>query len=334
MSRVGGEGENVYLSTRVKVAPWVFVVVLAYFVASLYWVFQSFNWGYEIASKYSSYASLLKEPWWIALFYSSELGGVLCTSLRFIAGVFALYSAILFFKEGKSLTPDVEKNVCRVLAFESGYYLALIPSVILGFVHPWFAEELWYFNSTPAMPVFLVSGVACLFMVAVIPQALLRLRLRIAKDSPREEIVKWVCITGVAYLFVVFWLNYSLSWIATTVPWSERAQPGISILFEPISLVSFAATIIGLFLIALCALIFTLPAIRHSSFNVSPKRIGGVMIAFGSYFVLVFALYMVAGGYAGRPTVWHEMVVPHNPDLWCVAFLILGARLILNKSKQ
>lgn len=326
--------KGAHSSVLVKVVPWIFVVVLAYFTAALCWIFQSFMWGYEITSNFSFYASLLKEPWWVVLFYSSELGGVVCTSLRFIAGIFALYSIILFLRDGKTFTPRVKKNVCRALAFEAGYYLALTPSVILGFVHPLFAEKLWYFNSTPGIPVLLVSGVACLFMVIVIPQALLRLRRRIVNDFPREEIVKWICITGVSYLFVVFWFNYSLSWIATTVPWTERAQPGISILFEPMSLVSFAATIIGLLLIALWAFFFTLLAIKKLNAGISLKRIGAVVTAFGSYFILVSALYLVAGGFAGRPTVWHEMVVPHNPDLWCVTFLLLGFRLMLIRSER
>lgn len=309
-----------------KVALLVFVVVLAYFIASLYWVVQSFLWLPEITLKYSIYSSLLKESWWIALFYSSELGGVFCTSSRFIAGVFALYSAFSFLRSGKLSTPRVKNNVCRALVFEAGYYLALIPSVILGFVYPLFAEKLWYFDSPPWMPILLVSGVACLFMALVISPALLRLRSRIAKDFPREEIVKWVCITGVSYLFVVFWLNYTLFWIATAVPWVERAQPGISILFEPTNFFSFIATVVGLLAIAILALISTLPAIRKSG-TVSLKRIGAVMVAFGCYFILVSALYFIAGGYSGRPTVWHEMVVPHNPDLWCLTFLPLGAWL-------
>jgi len=316
-----------------KIIPLVLVVVLAYFVWALYWIYKSFMWGYEITSKFALYAGLLKESWWIALFYSSELGGVVCTSLRFIGGVFALYSAFLFLKDEQSITPRVKRNVCRALVFEAGYYLALIPSVILGFVHPLFAEKLWYFDSTPGIPVLLVSGVACLFMVAVIPTNLLRLRSKIVGEALREEVVKQVCIVGVSYLFVVFWLNYSLSWIATTFPWTERAQPGISILFEPISLISFTATVFGLLALALSALFYSLPYIQKKGVSPSLKYLGFIMAAFGGYFILVIALYLIAGGYAGRPTVWHEMVVPHNPDLWCVTFCPLGLRLISNKSE-
>ncbi len=97
------KGNDAYSSVLVRVTPWIFVVVLAYFTAAVYWIFQSFMWGYEITSRFSIYASLLKESWWIVLFYSSELGGVVCTSLRFVAGVFALYSAILFFGGGEIL---------------------------------------------------------------------------------------------------------------------------------------------------------------------------------------------------------------------------------------
>jgi hypothetical protein len=314
-----------------KIIPLVLVVVLAYLVWALYWIYRSFMWGYEITSKFALYAGLLKESWWIALFYSSELGGVVCTSLRFIGGVFALYSAFLFLKDEQSITPRVKRNVCRALVFEAGYYLALIPSVILGFVHSLFAEKLWYFDSTPGMPVLLVSGVACLFMVAVIPPNLLRLRSKIVGEASREEVVRQICIVGVSYLFVVFWLNYSLSWIATTIPWTERAQPGISILFEPISLVSFTATVFGLLALALSALFYSLPYIQKKGVSPSLKRLGFIMAAFGGYFILVVALYLIAGGYAGKPTVWHEMVVPHNPDLWCITFFPLGLRLMFNK---
>lgn len=312
-----------------KLVPWVFVVVFSYFVWALYWLFQSFMWGYEIASKFTMYTSFLKEVWWIALFYSSELGGVVCTSLRFIAGIFALISAFCFIKDGLSFSTRVKRNICRVLVFEAGYYLALIPSVVLGFVHPLFAEKLWYFGYTPGIPVLLVSGVACLFMVAFIPPNLFKLRSRIVKEASKEEVVRQVSILGVAYLFVVFWLNYSLSWIATTVPWTERAQPGLSILFEPISFVSFVATVFGLLAIASSAFFYVLPYVQRQSVNPSLKRLGVIMTAFGGYFILVIILYFVAGGYAGRPTVWHEMVVPHNPDLWCVSFFALGLRLIL-----
>jgi len=292
-----------------------------------------FHVGYEITSKFALYAGLLKESWWIALFYSSELGGVVCTSLRFIGGIFALYSAFLFLKDEQSFTPRVKRNVCRALVFEAGYYLALIPSVILGFVHPLFAEKLWYFDSTLGIPVLLVSGMACLFMVAVIPPNLFRLRSKIVGDALKEEVVRQICIVGISYLFVVFWLNYSLAWIATTVPWVERAQPGISILFEPVNLVSFMFTVFGLLALALSALFYSLPYIRRKGVSSSLKRLGFIMAAFGGYFILVIALYFIAGGYAGRPTVWHEMVVPHNPDLWCVTFFPLGLRLMSIKSE-
>lgn len=318
-----------------KTAPWVFIVVLAYFVGAAYWIYQSYLWGYKIISEYSFYASHLKEPWWIAIFYSSELGGLPCTTFRFIAGIFALYSAFLFLKSGKTFTPQIKRNVSRFFVFEAAYFLALIPSVILGFVYPFFEGKLWYFREyTPAMPILLVAGVSCLFMVLFIPPALLKLRSRIVKDSSRDEIVKWVAITCVLYLFVVFWLNYTLAWIATVVPWGERAQPGLSLLFEPLNLVSFAATTVGLLVIALSALIFALPAIKKSKAEISLKRVGAVMIAFVGYLALGVVLYFIAGGYAGQPTVWHEIVVPHNPDLWSASFLLLGLRLLSIKPKS
>jgi hypothetical protein len=225
----------------------------------------------------------------------------------------------------------IRGKVSTALLFEAGYYLSLIPSVVLGFVFPLTGGSLWYFDTTPVLVVLLMNGLVCLMMVMVVPPLLFELRSKIIQGSPSQEIIKWSCLTGISYLFVVFWFNYSMSWVATLIPWTTRAQPGMSVLLDPINLAGFIATVFGLFLIAIFGLMSTLPAIKKLPVELSLRRIGAIIMAFGGYFVLMILLYVLAGGYAAHPTTWYEIIVPHNPNLWCITFLFLGLALLTNR---
>jgi hypothetical protein len=325
------EKSSGFTYNRGSLGLWVFVVVCAYFGFALYMLVPSALFANELISHYALYQELIKVPWWLVLFYASELTGGVGGVLRLVAGFFALYSAILFWRKKENAIPLIRGKVSTALLFEGGYYLSLIPSVVLGFVFPLTGGGLWYFDTTPILVVLLVNGVACLMMVMVIPPLLLKLRSKITQGSSSQEIVKWSCLTSISYLFVVFWFNYSISWVATLIPWTIRAQLGMSVLLDPINFAGFLATVFGLFLIAIFGLMTTLPAIKKLPIELSLRRIGVTMIAFGGYFVLMILLYVLAGGYAAHPTTWYEIIVPHNPNLWCVTFLFLGLPLLANR---
>jgi hypothetical protein len=80
---------------------WVFVVVCAYFGFALYMLVPSALFASELISHYALYQELIKVPWWLVLFYASELGGGVGGALRVVAGFFALYSAVLFWRSHK-----------------------------------------------------------------------------------------------------------------------------------------------------------------------------------------------------------------------------------------
>ncbi|MEM2703018.1 MAG: hypothetical protein QXR45_07640 [Candidatus Bathyarchaeia archaeon] len=313
---------------------WIFIVVCAYFISALYWLIQGVLWGAKLVSDQYIYQRLVQVPWWMFVVYASELGGVVCVAFRLMAGFFALYSAIIFWRKGES--PLIRGKVGKALIFEGAYYLALIPTVVLGFVYPLMDENLWYFDTTPGLIVLLLNGIVCLMMVAVISPLLFWLGLKILRGSSTQEIVKWSCIVGVSYLFVVFWFNYSMAWAASMVPyWRVPGQYGIGVLIDPINFVGFVVTVFGLLLIAGFALKCVLPVIRKGSVEFRLKRLGTVMTSFGFYFILILILYLLAGGYHGRPAVWMEILGPvHNPDLWCLSFLLLGLRLLMSRSSS
>ena len=310
----------------------IFIVVCAYLGFALYRVYHGVIWGGKIISEYALYQELMKVPWWITLFYSSELGGVVSLILRSVAGFFALYSAVLFLSKGERALSLIRGKVGTALFFEASYYLFLIPSAVLGFVYPLTDGSLWYFDNTPALIVLMVNGVACLTMVMFIPPLLFKLRSKITLGFSGQEIIKWSCLTGISYLFVVFWLNYSLSWAATLVPyWRAPGPYGMEVLLDPINLISFTTTVFGVFLIAIFGLMSILPAVKKLPAELSLRRIGAVMTALGGYLFLMLLLYALSGGYAEHPTVWSEMIGPHNPDLWCVTFLFIGVPLLASQ---
>jgi hypothetical protein len=315
---------------------WIFIVVCAYLGLTLYWVYTALTWGTQTLMDPYVHEVLSKGPWWwMFLFYSSEaLAGMVSFPLRAIAGLFALYSAVLFWMKKESALPLIKGKVGTALLLEGIFILSFILSVVAAFIYNLSTENLWYFDGTPKLTLLFVTGIPCLAMITVIPPVIFKLRSKIIHGSPSQDIIKWSCLTGVAYLFVVFWFNYSMAWVATMIPyWPYYRAPmpyGASFLLEPVNFAAFLLTVVGLLLIAIFALMSTLPAIKKLPVKLSLKRIGATIAAFGSYFILVLFLYFLHGGFEANPTPWYEIIGPlHNPDLWCIAFLFLGVAVFL-----
>lgn len=255
-----------------------------------------------------------------------------------MAGFFAVYSAVFFGVKKESALPLIRGKVGTALLLEGGYFLSLIPSAVAAFVYNLSNENFWYFDGTPKVTVLLVTGIPCLVMIMVIPPLLFKLRSKIIHESPGQDIIKWSCLTGVAYLFVLFWFSYSIVWVANMIPywpyWRAPMPYGVSFLLDPVNFAAFLLTVVGLFLIAMFGLMSTLPAIKKLPVKLSLKRIGAAMTAFGGYFVLILFLYFLAGGFEAHPTPWYEMIGPlHNLDLWCIAFLFPGVAALLASRK-
>ncbi|MEM0313490.1 MAG: hypothetical protein QXQ41_02955, partial [Candidatus Bathyarchaeia archaeon] len=149
-----------------------------------------------------------------------------------------------------------------------------------------------------------------------------------------KELARWACVTGVAYLFAMFWWNYTMAWVATLIYWPERAQPGIEILHNPVAAASFVLTALGLLFVALYALKVLSPAISGSLEKLKLQKLGYLMLFFSCYFIIMLVLYVVAGGYSAQPTTWMEIIGPHNPDLWCISLILPAAYLILKCGKN
>ena len=300
----------------------ILVVVCAYFVLAVYDVFVSVNFASYLIQNFPMLSGLMKMPWWTATFYCSELGGGVGSTLRLAASILAVYAAFLYWRKQDASFPQIKRKVAAALALEAGHFLLFIPSVWLGFVFPSTGGNVWYFEVTPVPEVFFVAGVACLAMVLAIPPVLFKLRSLVVHGAPKANLIRWSCIAAVAYLFVVFWFNSTMQWTGMIATW------GASIVMDPLNMSGFVSSVFGLFLIAVFALAVTYPAIKKQPAPLSLKRIGAVCVAFGGYFAFAISVYFIAGGYVANRSAWYEMIVPHNPYLWCLIFLFTGIPLL------
>ena len=307
---------------------WIFIVALSYFGYALY--FAIYGLGFSIGLIFDHYVFDLvsQDPWWwFILYYGSEgVLGTLAGFLRVIAGLFAVYSGYYYWQKGELAFPLIKKAVSKTLLFEAFHFFSLGLSVVASFVYFFSDEYLFYFDHTPGLIYVLVAGIPLLFMILFVSPSLLNLRTKINLNKGKEEIVKWICITGVFYLFVVFWINYSLSWAGVLIPYTKAQQQfGLDFLLIPSNFISFIITVFGLLSLAIFGLFITLPAIQRKSMQFNLKQIGVLIFGLGSYFVFNVLFYYLTGGYESNPSVWYEVIGPlHNPYFWCLSFFFLG----------
>jgi hypothetical protein len=315
---------------------WIFVVACAYFLYALYFAVYGLRAGIELILDPYVYNLVSKNPWWWAiLYYGSEgyMAAVACF-LRVIAGCFALYSAFHFWRKKDLAIPRIRGKVGKALLFEACHFFTLCLSVIAAFVYFFSNENLYYFDHTPDLIYLYVGGISVLAMILIVSPVLLKLRATIRRGVESQEIIRWSCLTGIAYLFVVFWFNFSMSWAGTMVPYGRSQQNyGINFLLEPANLASFTVTVFGLFLIATFGLVSTLPIIRKKSAKINLRRIGAVILALGGYFSFHMFYYYLTGGFEAHSSVWYEVIGPlHNPYFWCLSLFFLGFAVLLRRN--
>ena len=332
--------ENGFQQTLGSYRFWIFGAALAYFLYSVY--FAIYGLSFSVGLIYDDYVFNLvsQDPWWWGvLYYGSEgVFGFVSGLFRAIAGFFAAYASFLFWRKIDLNYGSIKSTVSKALLFEATYFVSLSMTVVASFSYFLSGDQFYYFDGTPGLIYVMVAGVPLLAMILCVAPTLLTLRKKIAQNAGKEEIGKWACLTGVAYLFVVFWFNYTLSWVGVLVPYARvHQQFGLSFLLSSTNLVTFLLTVVGLLFVAFCGLKVTLPTIHKKPIKLNPKHVGLLAVAVGSYFWINTLLYYANGGYDANPSVWYEVIGPrHNPYFWCLTLLFLGLAVILsfNKTKK
>ncbi len=311
----------------------ILVVASTYLGYCAFYAASGMRDGIAMLTNQYLYNSLSQNSWWWKfLFYGSEgVSGAISIISRAVAGAFATYAAFLFWRKKNATMPAIRKNARAALLLEAVFFLALIPSIFAAVAYNLTSENLFYFGHTPGLLVLYGTFIPILTIVLVIPPLLFKLRAIIKQEAPQQELLKWISLTGVAYLFVVFWFNYSMLWLGETVPYSKVYEEwGLSFVMQPANFLSFSLTVFGLLSLAIVTLLTTLPAIKKQVFRPNFTRIGIVLVAFGGYFIVNLFYYYLTGGYSAHPSVWYEVISPlHNPHLWTIALAFLGIPVLL-----
>jgi magnesium-transporting ATPase (P-type) len=119
-----------------------------------------------------------------------------------------------------------------------------------------------------------------------------------------------------------------MQWTGMIATW------GIEILADFWNLLGFASSVIAVLLISIFALKTMFPIIRKSNTSLNLSRIGIATVAFGAYFLFAIAVYFAAGGFAANRSAWFELIVPHNPYVWCLIFAITGLPFLIRVKKN
>jgi len=308
---------------------WVFVVACVYFGFNVFFAWAGLRDSFGMLTNNYIYTSLKADPWWwLVSFYSSEgVSGSVAIVSRAIAGVFAVWAAWLFWRKTDNPKFSLRQSACMAMLFEVIFLLSFTPSILTAVLYNATNMNLFYFGHTANDLIILCTLIPLLAFVSVCTPLLLKLRSAIKNYAPKEEVVKWASLTGVGYLFTMFWFNFTMCWVAAlAIPYR---QWGLSFLLEPANFVSFLLTVVGLLALAAAALAVTYPAIKRRVAQPNLTWVGIFLVTLGAYFVFHLFYYYAVGGYAPDPPVWYEVIGPlHDPNLWALALLFLGAPLI------
>jgi hypothetical protein len=312
---------------------WILVVACTYLAYAFFFAINGFTFSLNLISDHYVYNLVTQNSWWWQILYYGSEGvfGVVATVIRAIAGVFAVYAAYMFWRKKDAAVSAIRKSASNALLLEAAFFLCLIPYIIAAVAYNLTSEYLYYFEHTPPLMLLLGTAIPCTAIVLVVPPFLLKLRSKIKAAAPKEEIVKWLCLTGLGYLFVVFWFNYSMLWLDSTMTYPRaNEQFGLGFILQPANLLSFAVTVFGLLALGIVSVATVLPVIKKQSIKLNLTRVGAILTAFGAYFLFNTFVYYLTGGYPAHPSVWYEVIGPlHNSNLWCLALIFLGVPLIV-----
>jgi hypothetical protein len=277
-------------------------------VATLWFVFTL----YSFIAGLSNFSSRM--PWFIAV---TEVAGSVGLGFR-SAGAFIaviMVASYFFFKNISKL--EALMAVKFVLLLEALYYgVTFIPSALWGVgPHP------FYGNFTRILHMMVANFIPCLVLGLLIPVSLIILYTKLNISKPKAGAIKWALIAGTAYI-LTFWVTNSCNWIYAVM------FKGTAYVMEPLNMVSFLFTTVGLLALAVYAAYFTKKSIGASSWRVlNVNKIGAVVTLLGLYFLGIYLLWIIAGSVGGW-SAWYAWFLGHNVDIWVMTLPIVGLPLL------
>ena len=226
---------------------------------------------------------------------------------RFLGSLIAVMAVSLYFSKKGLSQATLYKLLKVIIVFEGLYWVGLLPSGIWGILPLGGNFNLGFFIST---------GLPCMVASIGIPISLFILAFKLGPNKPVKGPIKWATIVGVFYV-LSFWLNNSGMWIITIM------GKGFSYVTDaPQYLVSFSATLAGLFALTIFMAYFAVKSIKAEQIHL--PTVGAILTALGMYFLWNYLTWIFFGGW----NQWYAWILGHNLDLWMLSLPLVGLPLL------
>ena len=234
----------------------------------------------------------------LELFLFQEISGSAGSYLRLVGAIFALHSAILFFKKDTKYLGRLRLTIL----FESLYFLLLFPAAINHLV-----------GSVISSSTFLnfYTGVSFLLQSALIFPVLFMLSRKLKNPQNISSILKWAGFAAPLYVFG-FWVRHALLWVYGIWPLETQHWS----LFETVGFVNLLLTL----LVAAFVCTGVCLAFRQKK-KLNIWLVGIAITLIGVY----FAIYDLV-------SIWDPIYRAYLPltDFWMITLLVLSVAVLVD----
>jgi hypothetical protein len=206
-----------------------------------------------------------------------------------------------------------------VVVLEAFYWLGLLKSAyygVRGLVTRGLSSRLDLALAT------VTANAPLLIEAVVIPIVLFVLAYYLSPKKPERKMIKWGLITGVLYI-LLFWVSNTNNW-----QYAIRQKGMVYLTAHPENILNFALTTVGLLVLTLYAVYFTVKFSKVDSVDKPNLRvIGAIITALGMYFLWNYLTWIYFGGDPVWSS-WYAWFLGHNLDLWMLVLPLVGLPLL------
>jgi len=261
----------------------------------LYWVQMMANRIPYLLKTYPNRPSTLG-------FWTDHVTGASVDTLRVVAVILLFAALYLAWGPKKQSFYAVKKYFATAILFEGIYWLAFSPDLVRRLV-------------TGMQPQILFVGFIIQAVTVGPLLVILSYKAWHYKVGERNNLIKWGCIAGVAYIFGIL-INNLLKWFGMS------GQQGLLVLFTGVSTWGVLNTAVTCTLALVFAIIGSYMLIKGSNRKLAVRLLGLAVFLFGLYFTLFIAYSWFA------PRAWAFVMLT---EIWPAALIGLGLGLLREK---
>ncbi|HEX9262164.1 MAG TPA: hypothetical protein VF893_06510 [Candidatus Bathyarchaeia archaeon] len=290
------------------------IVIISYFMFTLHALF-TLQWigEWEYLGGGSEFSTMI---------FVEDVNATVGLVFRFAASLIALVGVVYYLAKKGLSAQTATKTLRWILVFEGIYWLGLVATgaySVYGFLRlrdP-SIESILTSLTLGVIPVLVES--------LVLPISLFITAYKLSPNKPLKGAIKWGLITGTIYV-LVFWLINTSIWISVI----NGKGTGYLTSF-PETLVSFAATTIGMFALTIFTAYFAKKSAGTETIEkLKLKTVGAIIMALGLFFLWNYLTWIFFATDASWSD-WYAWFLGHNMDLWMLSLPLVGLPLLFER---